>query len=126
MMTPSVSGIGGTPVDPQETKLRKAAADLQGMFVQQLFKSMRDSVPKDSGLVDQSQGEELFTGLMDERLAADTGSRWHRGLGDAIYRALRSRAGLDEAPAAPASVPPASAPTAPVHATPAASPVRTP
>ncbi len=125
MMTPSVSGIGGTPADPQEKKLRKAAADLQGMFVQQLFKTMRDSVPKDSGIVDQSQGEELFTGLMDERLAADTGTRWHRGLGDAIYRALRSKAGLDEAPAAPASEPTAPVPTAPDPATPSASPVRT-
>lgn len=125
MMTPSVSGIGGTPADPQEKKLRKAAADLQGMFVQQLFKTMRDSVPKDSGIVDQSQGEELFTGLMDERLAADTGTRWHRGLGDAIYRALRSKAGLDEAPAAPASDPTAPVPTAPDPATPSASPVRT-
>jgi flagellar protein FlgJ len=126
MMTPSVSGIGGTPADPQEKQLRKAAADLQGMFVQQLFKTMRDSVPKDSGIVDQSQGEELFTGLMDERLAADTGTRWHRGLGDAIYRALRSKAGLDEVPAAPASDPTAPVPPAPNPATPAASPVRTP
>jgi flagellar protein FlgJ len=92
------------------------------MFVQQLYKTMRDSVPKDSGIVDQSQGEELFTGLMDERLAADTGTRWHRGLGDAIYRALRTRAGLDETPAAP----PSASPTAIVSAAPSASPVRTP
>jgi len=121
MTTPSVSGIGGTPIDPQEKKLRKAAADLQGMFVQQLYKTMRDSVPKDSGIVDQSQGEELFTGLMDERLAADTGTRWHRGLGDAIYRALRTRAGLDEAPAATSA--PITTPSVP--ALPPASPVRT-
>ncbi len=121
MTTPSVSGVGGTPVDPQDTKLRKAAADLQGMFVQQLYKTMRESVPKDGGIVEQSQGEELFAGLMDERLAADTGTRWHRGLGDAIYRALRVRAGLDEAAATPST-----APTASDSASPSASPVRTP
>lgn len=121
MTMPSVSGAGGSPIDPQETKLRKAAADLQGMFVQQLYKTMRESVPKDSGIVDQSQGEEMFTGLMDERLAADTGTRWHRGLGDAIYRALRVKAGLAE----PAAVP-SPAPTASVPVLPPASPVRTP
>ncbi len=94
-MTPSVSAVGAAPVDPRETAMRKAAADLQGLFVQQLYKSMRDSVPADGGLVEKSQGEDIFAGLMDERLAADTGTRWHRGLGDAIYRALRQKAGLD-------------------------------
>lgn len=121
MTTPSVSGGGVPPIDLQEKKLRKAADDMQGMFVQQLFKTMRASVPTDAGIVEQSQGEEMFTGLMDERLAADTGMRWHRGLGDAIYRALRVKAGLDGA-AAPSD----SAPTATAPETPAASPVRTP
>ena len=102
MIAPSVSGAGGAPVDPREAAMKKAAADLEGLFVQQLYKSMRDSVPTDGGLVEKSQGEDIFAGLMDERLAADTGTRWHRGLGDAIYRALRQTAGLE--PAAPASV----------------------
>jgi peptidoglycan hydrolase FlgJ len=94
MTVPSVSGASPTPVDARETAMRKAAGDLQGLFVQQLYKSMRESVPTDGGLVEQSQGEEIFAGLMDERLAADTGTRWDRGLGDAIYRALRQKAGL--------------------------------
>ncbi len=120
MTAPSVSGLGGSPVDPREKQMRKAAADLQGMFVQQLYKSMRDSVPTDGGLVERSQGEEVFAGLMDERLAADTGTRWHRGLGDAIYRALRTKAGLDQAPAVASSEDTAG------PATPPASPVRIP
>ena len=94
MTTPSVSPVGTTPIDPREGAMRKAAADLQGLFVQQLYKSMRDSVPTEGGVVEKSQGEDIFAGLMDERLAADTGTRWHRGLGDAIYRALRQKAGL--------------------------------
>ena len=118
MTTPSVSGTGGPPVDPREKQMRKAAADLQGMFVQQLYKSMRDSVPTDGGLVERSQGEDVFAGLMDERLAADTGTRWHRGLGDAIYRALRTKAGLDPTPAIDSSEPTAG------PATPLASPAR--
>jgi Rod binding domain-containing protein len=97
MSAPSVSAIGAAPVDPREAALRKSAADLQGLFVQQLYKSMRSSVDADGGLVEKSQGEDIFAGLMDERLAADTGTRWHRGLGDAIYRALRQKAGLDSA-----------------------------
>jgi len=140
MNIPSGSGAGGLPIDPQETKLRKAAADLQGLFVQQLYKTMRASVPTDGGIVEQSQGEEVFAGLMDERLAADTGTRWHRGLGDAIYRALRTKAGLDELASAPSAAPmtappttapsttaaPTAAPSTIAPASPLVSPVRTP
>ncbi len=105
--------------------MRKAANDLQGLFVQQLYKTMRDSVPTDGGLVERSQGEEMFAGLMDERLAADTGTRWHRGLGDAIYRAVRQKAGLDSAPVtAPDAMP--AAPHSLLPAAPRATPVRTP
>jgi peptidoglycan hydrolase FlgJ len=118
MISPSVSGAGGAPVDPRETKLRKAAMDMQGMFVQQLYKAMRASVSTDGGLVEKSQGEDIFAGLMDERLAADTGTRWHRGLGDAIYRALRQKAGLDTAVPAPTA--------ATQHDATLASPVRIP
>jgi peptidoglycan hydrolase FlgJ len=96
MNAPSVSGAAGAPVDSRDAALRKSAQDLQGLFVQQLYKAMRETVPTDGGLVDQSQGEEIFSGLMDERIAADTGTRWHRGLGDAIYRALRQKAGITD------------------------------
>ena len=116
MIAPSVSGIGPAPVDPREKTLRKSAKDLEAMFTQQLFKSMRDSVSTDGALVEKSQGEEIFSGLMDERVAADTGTRWHRGLGDAIYRALRQKAGLGPEPA-----PVTTSPHAPI-----ASPVRIP
>ena len=121
MTTPSVSATGGLPIDAREAAVRKAASDLQGLFVQQLYKTMRESVPDDGGLVEKSQGEEIFAGLMDERVAADTGTRWHRGLGDAIYRALRQKAGLDDAAStAMTTTPPLSDGTG----TPMASPVR--
>jgi peptidoglycan hydrolase FlgJ len=117
MIAPSVS-VGPPPAaDPRDTAMKKAAADLEGLFVQQLYKSMRASVSADGGLVEKSQGEEVFAGLMDERIAADTGTRWHRGLGDAIYRALRQKAGLD-APATPTTV------QTPVPVAPSASPPR--
>lgn len=128
MTAPSVSGAAGLPVDPRETAMRKAAADLEGLFVQQLYKSMRETVPTEGGLVERSQGEEVFAGLMDERLAADTGTRWHRGLGDAIYRALRQKAGLEVQAAGqtagPIAVPSAAVPD--VSAVPIASPARIP
>jgi flagellar protein FlgJ len=117
MTAPSVSGVAPAAPDPRDAALRKSAADLQGLFIQQLYKSMRESVPTEGGLVEKSQGEEVFSGLMDERLAADTGTRWQRGLGDAIYRALRQKAGLDS---------PAASPSHAAPAVPQASPARIP
>lgn len=101
MTVPSVSGAAPQSADPRDAAMRKAANDLQGLFVQQLYKTMRESVSNEGGIVERSQGEEVFSGLMDERLAADTGTRWHRGLGDAIYRAIRQKAGLDGSITAP-------------------------
>jgi flagellar protein FlgJ len=125
MMTSPISGAGGAAADPREASMRKAAADLQGLFVQQLFKTMRETVPTEGGLVERSQGEEVFAGLMDERLAADTGTRWDRGLGDAIYRALRAKAGLTD-PAAVAAVPAPVPAVSDVSATPRALSARFP
>lgn len=97
----------GTPrafPDDRDAALRKAADGMEAIFMQQLLKAMRDTVPADGGIVPRGQGEELFTGLMDERIAADTSAQWKRGLGDAIYRALRHRAGLaPEPPVVPPS-----------------------
>ncbi len=104
MIATNVYGAGGAPVDPRDAALKKSAHDLQGVFVQQLYKAMRETVPTDGGLVERSQGEDIFAGLMDETLAADTGTRWHRGLGDAIYRALQRKAGIDAASANVSSI----------------------
>ncbi|MGV3710148.1 MAG: rod-binding protein [Gemmatimonas sp.] len=72
----------------ESEKLKKTAADLEGLFVSQLFKAMRETVPKDEGVFSGGSGEEIFTGLMDEHLAAETPRHWGGGLSEALYRQL--------------------------------------
>lgn len=79
----------GTAAPTADAKLRKAVDDLQGLFVQQLFKAMRDTVPQNEGIVSGGSGEDLFTSLMDQHVAAETPTRWEGGIGDALYRQLR-------------------------------------
>lgn len=74
-------------------RLRQATRDMEGVFVQQLFKAMRDTVPRD-GLVEGGSGEEMFTSMLDQQLAGAVPSTWQRGLSDAILRQLHGRAGL--------------------------------
>ncbi len=73
-----------------QAKLRKAAHDLEGIFVQELFKAMRETVP-DDGIIAQTPGQDLFTGLLDQRLAETQAARSQNGLGDALYRQLSQR-----------------------------------
>ncbi len=92
MITPT----GTTPAPSvnardEDAKLRKVATQLEGLFVQQMFKAMRETVPQQEGFVSGGTGEELFTSLMDQHLAAETPKHWEGGLADAVYRQLRGQ-----------------------------------
>lgn len=84
----NAANTAATEPTADQKKLRKAAADLEGLFVAQMFKAMRDTVPKDDGIVSGGSGEDIFTGLMDEHLAAETPSHWGGGISEALYRQL--------------------------------------
>ena len=51
-------------------RLAKACADFESIFVEQLFKTMRASVPE-SGLVDSGRAEEIYTSLLDQQIARE-------------------------------------------------------
>ena len=69
--------------------LEQVANQLQSVFAEQLFKAMRETVPQGEGAFDGGSGEEMFSGLMDQHLAAETPTQWARGLTDSIARHLR-------------------------------------
>lgn len=89
----NVARIHGVPPDAlsesDDAKLRRAARDLEGVFVAELLKAMRETVPSD-GVVHGGMGEEMFTGMLDQHLAPLAGEGWQRGIGDALYRQLRA------------------------------------
>lgn len=76
--------------DPREAGLRRAAQQLEAVFVEQLYKAMRETVPE-GGLVDGGAGEEMFSGMLDQHLAGLTPEKMDSGLSHAIYRQLRQR-----------------------------------
>ena len=100
-------GVSARPdpkADPRE-QLKQTAQSLQSVFVEQLFKAMRDTVPED-GLMSGGQGEDMFRTMLDQRAAELAPAQWQRagGLSDAVVRQL-SR-GLPPAAAAPSSTTP--------------------
>lgn len=80
------SAAAAPPAD--DPKLRKAARQLEGVFTQQLFKAMRETVPEDQGALGGSSAQDMFTGLLDEHLATDPRTATTHGVGEAIYRHL--------------------------------------
>lgn len=100
-IAPNGAPIGATPAaaESPEAKLRKAAKQMEGAFVLELYKAMRSTVPQGEGVVDGGSGEETFTSLMDQHLATETPPGWSHGLGDAIYRHLARGLGAAGSPA---------------------------
>jgi len=71
-----------------DARVRDVARQLESVFVQRLFAAMRETVTKD-GAVDGGAGEELFTGMLDERMAAAVPAQWEHGIGEALVRQLQ-------------------------------------
>lgn len=92
MSTIGPVGTGATPAGvtaDQDARLREVAARLEGVFMEQLLKTMRATVDSQE-MGTGSLGEELFTGLMDQTIA-DAAARSDRGLGAAVYRQLKAQ-----------------------------------
>ena len=100
----SIRSIGSSGrIQSDETRLRKSALQLEGLFVQRLFAAMRETVP-DDGLLTQSNAESTFTDMLDEKMAEQVPAQWNgsHSLAEALYHQLRQRL------ASPASESPAS------------------
>ncbi|MEO8944892.1 MAG: rod-binding protein [Gemmatimonadaceae bacterium] len=100
--------LAGAAADPtaagSDARLHKVSTQLEALFVQQMYKSMRESVPK-GGVVDGGAGEEMFTGMMDEHIAADTPKEWKHGLSESIFRQLKAKVNAQGTQLPPASSP---------------------
>jgi len=94
------------PTTPALKRLREAAHQLEGVFLAQMFRAMRDAVPADTSAGGDS-GREMFTSMLDDKLAETAADRMHNGLGDALYRQLSRRltAATETSVAEPASKP---------------------
>ncbi len=79
------------PIPRDQARLEEAMRQLEGVFVQELFKAMRQTVP-DEGVVSGGSAEQIFTSLLDEHLASLVPSSWeHSGLEDALLRQFQDQ-----------------------------------
>jgi len=77
------------------TTLREATQQFESLFISQLMKSMRDTVPQ-SHLMSAGGGQQLFREMLDQELAGQVAHSGGIGIGEMLYQQL--------SPAAPAKV----------------------
>jgi peptidoglycan hydrolase FlgJ len=85
-----VPGRPGSELPDARARLRQAAQDLEAVFINELFKAMRATAPS-QGILTQDPGQELFTGMLDERLSRIQAERAQSELSQALYRQLSRR-----------------------------------
>jgi len=71
-----------------DSKKWKAAQDFEAMFIHQMLKSMRNTVPKDE---EMSSGRRIFTEMLDEQIANTASRTGHFGLAQIIYKELAGK-----------------------------------
>ncbi len=91
------AGGGGLPLraaprlaprhDPQAA-LHRVAREFEAAFMRQMFEVMRRSVPQESASGAQSDAQQMFTSMLDDKLASVAAQRSRGGLGDALYHQL--------------------------------------
>ena len=75
----------------QDKKLRQACTEFESIFLYNLFKEMRRTVPK-SGLLPSSPGKDTYEMMFDQKVAEDLSRRGEGiGLQKILYEQLRRR-----------------------------------
>ena len=85
---------GPIPVFDTENKsdeeLIETCKQFESLFVNQLLKEMRKTVPKD-GIIPQSQEEEMFTAMFDEEVSKMISSSGRMGMAEMLFEQLRDK-----------------------------------
>jgi flagellar protein FlgJ len=75
-----------TSKDPEA--LHRACQDFEAVMLKTMLKSMRNTVP-DDGLVEKSNGQEIFDDLMDQEVATQMARTEGVGIGEMLFRQLQ-------------------------------------
>ncbi len=69
----------------EEKKLRKACADFESLFIFQMLKTMRTTVPE-SGLLNKMTGRETYEMMMDQKVSEDLAHHGGLGLQNVLFK----------------------------------------
>ena len=79
--------------DPKERELqalRQSCRDFEAVYINEIYKSMRKSVP-DSGMFKKDMSSELYKEMLDMEMAKQTAAGKGSGIGEAMYEQLKKQ-----------------------------------
>jgi flagellar protein FlgJ len=79
---------GGKKIDRE--KLKKACTDFEALFMAQMLKFMRQSLPQ-TGFFGKGVGSDIYQSLMDQQLSQELSQSKGLGLGTRIYQQVLRR-----------------------------------
>ena len=81
-------GISSNSVG-REAQLKKACADFESIFIYNIFKSMRKSLPQ-NGLFGNSQEQKVYKSMADQAMAENIARGKGMGLGELLYNQFKN------------------------------------
>lgn len=73
----------------KDKELKEACAAFEGMFMDMMMKTMRKAT-MESSLIKKSNGEKIFTEMLDQQYVDILAKRGDSGLGNMLYEHLKS------------------------------------
>lgn len=79
-----------TPASVDKDRLAKTARDFEAIFVQQVFKEMRKTIPE-GGLLPRGQAEDIYFDMQDMEAAKQLARQGGIGLADMMLEQLQKK-----------------------------------
>jgi len=76
--------------EKDDVKLKKACEDFESIFVNMLFKSMRNTV-QEGGLTKKSHAREMFEGMLNEEMANSISKGQGIGIAKILYDSISNK-----------------------------------
>ena len=77
--------------DGDDEKLKKVSQQFEAFFINEIFKSMRNSTKLGEGLVEKSHARTTYEGMLDEKMSDEISSGQGIGISDLIYKQMSRR-----------------------------------
>jgi flagellar protein FlgJ len=92
------SAQGASSKIDKDSALYKACEDFQAVFIKQMLDTMRKTVDKTGGLVEQGQGEKVFEDMLYDEYSKTMSKNAGFGLADSIYHQMTFLQNLPKTP----------------------------
>ncbi|MBN2420153.1 MAG: peptidoglycan DD-metalloendopeptidase family protein [Deltaproteobacteria bacterium] len=77
------------PVEERDNKLKEACKQFESVFVYEMLKSMRNSIPK-TDLFSGGQAEEIYQSMLDQELSKNMAGQGSNSIANILYQQLKA------------------------------------